>query len=148
MEVPETYISQIKEKMNVEVFFDPLADQKFSGVIDRILPKSDSQSRNFLAKAVVKNPERAIKAGMFARVNVAIKSLPGALVIDKNALVKEGENYYVFKVVESQVKKVAVEVKHREDTTAAVVSTELQPDDQVVVEGADRLKPDDRINIL
>ncbi len=148
VEVPETYISQIKEKMNVEVFFDPLEDQEFSGVIDRILPKSDPQSRNFPAKVIVKNPERQIKPGMFSRANVTIKSLPEALVIDKNALVKEDESYYVFKVVESQVKKVAVEVKHREDTTAAVVSDELQSDDQVVIEGTDRLKPDDRIKIL
>ncbi len=148
MEVPETYISQIKEQMNAEVFFDPLEEQTFSGVIDRILPKGDPQSRNFLAKVVVENPERAIKAGMFSRVNVMIKSLPGALVIHENALVQEGEKYYVFKVVESRVKKVAVEVTHRDETTAAVVSDELQADEQVVVEGVDRLKPDDLIHIL
>lgn len=148
LEVPETYISQIQEKMNVEVLLDSLPDQEFSGEIDRIIPTGDPQSRNFLAKAVVNNPAHTIKPGMFSRVHVQMKNIQGALIIETRALIKEGENYYVFKVVDSQVKKVAVEVTHREDPTVAVVSTDLEPGDQVVVEDTDQLKPDDRIKIL
>jgi hypothetical protein len=54
----------------------------------------------------------------------------------------------VFKVVDTQVRKVAVDVKHQEGTTVAVVSDELQPDDRVVVEGTHLLKPDARVKIL
>jgi RND family efflux transporter MFP subunit len=148
VEIPETYISQIKEKMDVQVFFDSLEDQEFAGVIDRIIPKGDPQSRNFLAKAIVENPERQIKPSMFSRINVQTKSIPGALIIDNKALIEEGENFYVFKVVDNQVKKVAVEVKHREDISVAVVSDELQPGDQIVVGGISQLKPDALIKIL
>lgn len=148
VEIPETYISQIKEKMDVQVFFDSLEDQEFAGVIDRIIPKGDPQSRNFLAKAIVENPERQIKPSMFSRINVRTKSIPGALIIDNKALIEEGGNFYVFKVVDNQVKKVAVEIKHREDISVAVASDELQPGNQVVVEGTDKLKTDVRIKIL
>jgi RND family efflux transporter MFP subunit len=148
VEIPETYISQIKEKMDVQVFFDSLEDQEFAGIIDRIIPKGDPQSRNFLAKAIVENPERQIKPSMFSRINVRTKSIPGALIIDNKALIEEGGNFYVFKVVDNQVKKVAVEIKHREDISVAVASDELQPGNQVVVEGTDKLKTDVRIKIL
>jgi RND family efflux transporter MFP subunit len=148
VEVPESYISQIREKMNVEVIFDSLEDQTFTGEIDLIVPTGEAQSRTFVAKALVKNPERKVKPGMFSRVTVSVENIPGALIVDPKALVKEGENYYVFKVVETQVKKIAVEVQYREETMVAVASDQLQPDDQVVVEGIDQLQPDDLVKIL
>jgi RND family efflux transporter MFP subunit len=73
VEVPETYIQKIKEKMNVKVVFDALEDQTFSGVVDRILPSSAEDNRNFTAKVLVQNPELTIKPGMFARVEVVLE---------------------------------------------------------------------------
>lgn len=148
IEVPETYISQIKEKMNIEVFFDSLPDQKFSGIVDLIVPTSKAQSRNFVARAIVKNPERKIKPGMFARAEVSTKNIPGALIVSANALVEESGNFYVFKVVDSKVQKVAIEVTHREDRTVAVSSKELQAGDQIVIDGANQLSPDEQVRIL
>ncbi len=51
VEIPESYISQIQENMTLQVFFDSLQDQEFSGDIERIVPKGDRQNRNFLAKS-------------------------------------------------------------------------------------------------
>lgn len=70
VEVPETSIQTIQEKMPVKVVFDALEDQTFSGVIDKILPSGAADNRNFTAKVLVQNPDRAIKPGMFARVEV------------------------------------------------------------------------------
>lgn len=148
VEIPESYISQIQEKMTLQVFFDSLEGQEFSGTIERIIPKGDPQSRNFLAKALVKNPNQVVKPGMFSRVSIEIESIPNALVIPKKALVKEGENYYVFKVSHSTAQKIPVVVKYDEGTTSAVASDELQPDDQVVTEGTHLLKPDARVKVL
>jgi membrane fusion protein (multidrug efflux system) len=146
--VPESYISQIQENMQVQVFFDSLQDREFGGVIERIIPRGDPQSRNFLAKTVVKNPDQKIKPGMFSRVSVEIQRIPEALVLDKKALVKENENSYVFKVVDNQVQKISVTVKYDEGTTLAVTSDELQAGDQVVIEGTHLLKSDVRVKIL
>jgi RND family efflux transporter MFP subunit len=148
VEVPESYISQIQENMQVQVFFDSLQEQEFGGEIERIIPKGDPQSRNFLAKTVVKNPGHKIKPGMFSRVSVEIQSIPEALVLDKKALVKEGDKSYVFKVVDNQVKKISVNVEYEEGTTMAVASDELQAGDQIVIEGTHLLKPDVRVKIL
>lgn len=146
IEVPETYIGQVKEKMEVLVFFDSLAEREFPGTIERIAPKGDPQSRSFLAKAVLKNPERIIKPGMFSRVNVTVKNLPQTLVLDRKALVQEDENFYVIKVVEGQTQKIAVTVSHRDEISAAVVSEALQPGDQIVIDKAGQLKPGDRVD--
>lgn len=149
VDVPETYISKIHEQMAVKVLFDSLkSEQQFSGTVERIIPTGNAQSRNFIAKVLVENPAHQIKPGMFARINVCLEQIPGALVFNKKALLKEGEDYYVFKAAGARAQKVAVAVKHRESSTVAVVSEELQAQDQVVIEGARMLQPNDHINIL
>ena len=70
IEVPETYLSKIKEEMKVPVSFSALDDTKFQGVIETILPSSANDNRNFTAKVLVANKDHRIKPGMFARVDI------------------------------------------------------------------------------
>ena len=72
VEIPETYIKQIREKMNVTVVFDALGDRTFAGLVDTVLPSGTAGNRNFTAKVLVSNPHHAIKPGMFARVEMAL----------------------------------------------------------------------------
>jgi RND family efflux transporter MFP subunit len=148
VEIPESYISQIQENMTLQVFFDSLQDQEFSGNIERIVPKGDRQNRNFLAKALVKNPNHVVKPGMFSRVNIEIENIPDALVIPKKLWSREGENYYVFKVVDLTVQKIPVVVRYDEGASTAIFSDDLQAEDQVVIEGTHLLKPDARVKVL
>ncbi len=72
VEIPETYIQKIRQKMKANVIFDALSEQKFSGVVDTILPSGASDNRNFTAKVLVNNAKHAIRPGMFARVEMAL----------------------------------------------------------------------------
>jgi RND family efflux transporter MFP subunit len=72
VEVPETYLQKIREGMEVSVVFDALGDQKFSGVVDTILPSGAADNRSFTAKVLVQNSKHAIKSGMFARVEIKL----------------------------------------------------------------------------
>jgi multidrug efflux pump subunit AcrA (membrane-fusion protein) len=85
---------------------------------------------------------------MFARAEVSFKNIPGALIVNAKALLEENGNSYVFKIVESTVKKVAVEITYREESTVAVSSEELQPGDQIVIEGVNQLQSDEQVRIL
>lgn len=148
VEIPELYISQIREQMEVEVTVDSLKEQKFPGMIERSIPSGNPQSRQFIAKVLVTNPEHALKPGMFARVSICLEQVPEALVLPPKALLKDGDQYYVFKVVGEQVKKVAVQVKHQGRDAIAVISDDLTPQDQVVIEGVRLLQDNDHINLL
>ena len=148
VEIPETYISAIHEQMAVNVTFDSLNGRTFHGLVERIIPTGNSQNRTFTAKVLVENSEQLIRPGMFARVDVSLESIQNVLVLNKKALLKEGENYYVFKVSGNQVEKVEVTVKHRDGQQVAVLSDALRPQDQVVVEGVRMLQNDDRVHVL
>lgn len=147
IEVPETYISQVKEKMTVTVFFDSLPNQEFSAHIELIAPKGDAQSRSFIAHAMVDNPERAIKPGMFARVIAPVRNFPQALIVDRMAVIQDGDLTAVYTVSQDRVQKIPVEVHYRDETIAAVASQDLHPGDQVVIEGLNQVKPGDLVVI-
>ncbi|GAK48924.1 efflux transporter, RND family, MFP subunit [Candidatus Moduliflexus flocculans] len=148
IDVPETYISQIRENMPIDVLFDSLSGQKFQGIVERIIPTGNAANRNFTAKVLVENPALMIKPGMFARANAAMESIPNALLLDKKALLQDQDQYYVYKVADGQAQKAIVDVKYRDERRVGVVSTELAASDQVVIEGARMLSPNDRVKVL
>lgn len=148
VEVPETYISLVKETIEVSVFFDSLPEQTFSGTIERIAPKGDPQSRSFLAKAVVENRDRLIKPGMFARIQIVVKDLTQALVVDRKAVVEENGNQHVVKIVDGTAQKIAVSVVHNDETSVALQGEGIQAGDRVVVDKAAQLQTGDRVKPL
>jgi HlyD family secretion protein len=72
VDVPETYIKQVREGMPVTVGFNALGDQMFTGVVETILPSGSTSNRTFTVKVLVENPDQSIKPGMFANVSIAI----------------------------------------------------------------------------
>lgn len=73
IDVPETYIARIREKMEVSVMFDALDGRLFPATIETILPSGAADNRTFTVKALSQNSDHAIKPGMFARVNVTFE---------------------------------------------------------------------------
>ncbi len=155
MEIPEIYAGLLKKKMVADVFFAlqqnrELKIQEFTGIIEKTIGEINVlkyfHGTRSLAQVVVKNPNHMIKLDMTAWVNVEIKK--EALIVDKKALIKEGENYYVFKVINNQVKKVEIEVKNDQTKSVLIFSNELHPNDQVVTSEVDQLNSGDYIRIL
>ncbi len=148
VEIPELYISRIDEQMDVEINVDSLKGQTFSGTVDRIVPTGNPQSRQFTAKVLVVNPEHAIKPGMFARVSIGLEQIPDAFVLNTKAIVKDENQYHVFKVVGDHVEKVVISIIQQGREQSSVLSDRLIPQDRVVIEGARLLQDNDHIKIL
>lgn len=72
VDVPETYIKQIREGVPVSVTFNALGEQRFAGTVETVLPSSTTANRTFTVKVRVKNPDHAIKPGMFASIQIAL----------------------------------------------------------------------------
>lgn len=87
--VPEAYISQVHEQMKVSVSFDALNEQEFTGIIEVIVPSGKAQSRNFVVKVLVQNPDHAIKPGMFSRVHIKLGESSTIFVAEKSAAINE-----------------------------------------------------------
>jgi len=68
--VPQQAADKIKPGQAVKVQVDAFPGRVFSGEVQALSPKVDATTRNFQVRAVVKNPDRALLPGMYAKVTV------------------------------------------------------------------------------
>ena len=71
---------------------------------------------------------------MFARITLILNERNDAIQVPEQALVPQGQDQFVFKVVDGKVALTKVEVGIRRDGMAEIVSG-TGPDDQVVTAG-------------
>ncbi|TWT43135.1 efflux RND transporter periplasmic adaptor subunit [Botrimarina hoheduenensis] len=129
----------------------------FRGKVMVSIPQADSRSRTFPVKVLVKNEITPagplLKPGMYARLTLPIASQQNAMLVPKDAIVLGGRQPLVFAIgpnasvgSEGTVRAVPVEIGSASGPLLQVVG-ELGPDDAVVVEGNERLRPGQPVRI-
>lgn len=68
--VPQQAAALIKPGQTVTVRVDTFPGKVFSGEVQALSPKVDPTTRNFAVRAVVKNPDKLLLPGMYAKVAV------------------------------------------------------------------------------
>jgi RND family efflux transporter MFP subunit len=101
------YVSQGKE---ATVRIDALEGKEFKGEVVEVIPSAQPDIRSFTIKVLLDNPERAIKPGMFARVQVAKETQSSALVVPSDCVyVRDGVEYlYVVENDKAHLRRVTL----------------------------------------
>ena len=142
--VPEKFIDRLQPGDHaVSLRFEALPKRSFQAVITRLVPQADPRSRTFPVKLEVENKGFQIKAGMLARVELAVGQQKG-LWVEKDALVlKSGVRYVIVADVTPRAHRFkARQVKIAVGLTAGKlveVIGDLSERDRVVVSGNERL---------
>lgn len=115
---------------------DTADGSQWNGVVARISPVVDQESRTFFAYVEVDNTtqETPLAPGTFVRATVGGPRLVNVLSIPRDAIVDGG----VFRYQEGIARRVAVVVAHRIHDTA-VIEGDLQPGQLVITTNLDRL---------
>lgn len=148
--VLEDFIAGLEEQTKVAVMIGALPDRLFDGVIHRIVPQANPRARTFPVKIRLKNEavngSALIKAGMFARVRLAVGAEVDAVLVPKDALVLGRGRPQVYRVdpETSKVQPVQIELGIAHDGMVQVYG-ELQPGMRVVVRGNERLRPGQKV---
>ena len=132
--VPETYLRQVQVGQSLEVTLDALPGSTFDGKVVAVNPLVDAAGRSVVIRAQVRNQDTTLRPGMFARVRLITRQQADALVVPEQALMPQGNEQYVFKVVDGKVVRTKVETGQRRDGRVEVVSG-LAPGDTVVTAG-------------
>ena len=142
--VPEKFIDRLQPgDQAVSLKFEALPKRTFQAVITRLVPQADPRSRTFPVKLEVENKGFQIKAGMLARVELAVGQQAGRWV-DKDALVlKSGVRYVIVADVTNhehrfKARQVPISVGLTDGNLVEVIG-DLSDRDQVVVSGNERL---------
>ncbi len=124
-----------------------LADDPIAGQIYAVLPQGNPDARTFAVRINLPNPDMKIKSGMEALVRFDLSEKKQALIVPKDAIVAAGNDRMVFVVRNGQAFPVPVKVNGYYDGYAGVQGA-LQPQEQVVVRGNERLRPGQPVQIV
>jgi len=132
--LPERNFSQISVGQTVEVVADALPNERWQGQIEAINPKVDANGRSLEIRARLDNTGGRLRPGMFVRVKVIVGERAQALLVPEEAIVPQGEEFHVYKVVDGAARRVPVKIGVRRDAMVEVVHG-LAVGDQVVTAG-------------
>ena len=131
--LPERSLAQIRAGQDVEVVADALPSERWQGQIEAINPRVDANGRSLELRGRLDNASGKLRPGMFVRVRVIVGERQG-LLVPEEAIVPQGEEFYVYKVVEGAAKRVPVKIGVRRDAKVEIVEG-IAAGDQVVTAG-------------
>ena len=137
--VPETFLTQVAVGQSVEVALDALPGQSYEGKVFAVDPLVDAAGRAIVIRAQVRNQDTAMRPGMFARVTLITREQKNTLVVPEQALMPQGTEQFVFRVVDSRAERVKVTTGQRRDGKVEIVAG-LARDDIVVIAGQVKLR--------
>jgi membrane fusion protein, multidrug efflux system len=132
--VPEIYLTQINVGQTLHLTLDAMPGRTYEGKVLAINPLVDAAGRAVVIRAQVKNQDAALRPGMFARVRLFTRDLQEALVVPEQAIVPQGEEWFVYRVVDGRAQRAKVDIGQRRDGKAEIVKG-LQDGDVVITAG-------------
>src|SRR5690606_22884016 len=99
----------------------------------------ESSTGTVRARAVVPNPDRMFTPGLFARVQLQGSAEFDALLVDDKAVLTDQDRKYVYVVGEDSTAERRDVVLGRMNDGLRVVQSGLEPGDQVIVNGVQRI---------
>lgn len=141
VEVPERYYAQLIPDQAVEVRLESLPGLQLGGRIDGIVPRADPRARSFPVRVVIPNEGGRVGVGMLARVAMPIGERYRAMVVPKDAVVRQGPAEVVYRINGDDTVEVVPVQSAQGFGSWIVVEGPVEPGQRVVTRGNERLRP-------
>lgn len=132
--VAEIYLGAVAPGQKIKIDVDAFPGESFAGEVYAIDPLIDEGGRSILLRARLPNQDRRLRPGLFARITLVLNEREGAIQVPEQALVPQGQDQFVFRVVDGKAAFTKVQVGIRRDGMVEVTDG-LGPDDEVVTAG-------------
>ena len=120
---------------------------KIEGTIVEVDMALNQKKQAFGAVVEFDNPKTILKFDITVDVFIQTYTNPGALVLQAKVLLREGDEYYVYKVVDGTAIKTPVKTGNRYKMFIEIVDG-LTAGDEVVISGQMLLQPDAKIKVV
>ncbi|MCF2948625.1 efflux RND transporter periplasmic adaptor subunit [Paraglaciecola aquimarina] len=144
--VAESHLPSVQNGQLVVATSVAYPGEEFTGKISNIASRVDPITRAIQIRAIVDNKNFKLRPGMLLQLNLQ-KQILDTLVIPESALVPIEDKQFVYIIENDIAVQKQVQVGLRKPGMAQIVSG-LTEHDQVVVEGALRLRDGSNVNIL
>lgn len=136
--IPENFLSQLKINQTIAVSVDAFANASFQGSVYAMDPLVDVNGRAVKLRARIANEDGGLKPGLFARVTLTLQERPNAMLVPEAAIVPQGNDQYVYRVVDNKAAYVKIRTGERRNAQVEVLEG-LAVGDVVVVAGQVKL---------
>ncbi len=146
--VSESYYSQVKIGMPVDIVLDVFKGETFHGNVSLIYPIIDEKTRTFAVEIKMNNNNNKVRPGMFARVTMKFGREDRVVVPDLSIIKQSGSGarfVYVYK--DGKVNLQQVEIGRRIGNNYELISG-VESGSQVVVSGQSRLLNGIKVNVI
>jgi len=138
LDITEEYLSRIALGQEAQVSLQAYPDEKFIGVVSRISPVLDLETRTAPIEIIIPNSDHRLKSGMFAQVQLILEEHKNAVVIAKEAIMGRGEEVYVYVVEANAARQKKIKLGIHQGSFYEVKEG-LQAGELVVVMGQQKL---------
>lgn len=137
--VPEKYSSSINKGDNIKFYVDGSAEA-FTAKVMAIEPRIDEATRSIKVRALVQNSKAKLLPGAFAKVDVGLKSINGALMIPTQCIIPEARNKKVIVVKDGKADFRIVQTGVRTESQIQIVEG-ISEGDTIVTTALMSVKP-------
>jgi membrane fusion protein (multidrug efflux system) len=135
--VPETQLSMIREGMPINAMSAAWPDRPFNGHVATNDPVIDPATRAVRVRAILPNPDHALKPGMLLTVTIPARERQ-SLSLPELAVVGDGDERFVFVLEDRTVKRVKVDTGIRQDGRVEITGG-VKAGQRIVTEGVGKL---------
>jgi membrane fusion protein (multidrug efflux system) len=132
--VAEIYLGAVGPGQRIELGADAFRGETFTGEVYAIDPLIDESGRSIVLRARLANPDDRLRPGLFVRVTLVLNEREDAIQIPEQALMPQGQEQFVFRVVEGKATLTKVTAGIRRDGMVEITEG-LGPEDEVVTAG-------------
>jgi membrane fusion protein (multidrug efflux system) len=136
VDVVEKDVPLVKIGQPAELRADAYSSRLFTGKVTRVVHALDRTTRTMKVEVDIPNQDRALKGGMFARVELLVGVHANALQIPIDAVTRLETNQYVYTVQDGKARKVPVVLGIQSDGLIEIVKG-LTGTEPVIVSGKD-----------
>lgn len=139
-QVPEAEVPHIALGRGVSLQVDAYKDRKFLGTVTAVNPAVDAVSRSAVVEAEIENSDNALRAGMFATVQINKEGGTKGVFVPKSAVYNDQttQSYRVFVIQDGVAKLRVVQIGTEEGDSMQILSG-VNADETVATSSLDKL---------
>lgn len=144
-DVSESNIEKIKPDQDCEIILDAYPEKSYQAYVFKIVPTADRSKATVLVKVGFKNydsrvlPEMSAKVNFFTeKIDKSLADIKPILVIPNSAVKKEGDQAFIYKIVDNKAKRFQVQLGENFGEYAEVKNG-LSSGDQIIDSLTDKI---------
>jgi membrane fusion protein (multidrug efflux system) len=137
-QIPESDRNDIKEGQTIDVLSELLDELPVSATITAINPYSDPTTHTVQVKGTLSQESSKLRDGAFAHVTVTLGEAHDCIVVPQEAIIREGDFDYVYKLSDGRASKVEVIIGYH-DGSRVQIESGLEPGALLIIDPVEEL---------